>query len=38
MNLTTEIGFAIDDPDDIQQKTEFHYVLIRNQPKTDLLI
>jgi hypothetical protein len=38
MNLTVEIGFAIDDANDAQQKLTFHSALIGNLPITDLLI
>jgi hypothetical protein len=38
MNVTAEIGFAINDPDGNPQNTTFHYALIGNQPITDLLI
>jgi hypothetical protein len=31
MNLTAEIGFAIDDANSIQQHIRIHYALIGNQ-------
>jgi hypothetical protein len=38
MNVTAEIGFAINDPDRNPQNTTFHYALIGNQPISDFLI
>jgi hypothetical protein len=38
MNLTAEIGFAIDDANRTQQHIQIHYALIINQSITDLLI
>jgi hypothetical protein len=38
MNLTAEVGFAIDDVNGTQQHTQIQYALINNQPITDLPI
>jgi hypothetical protein len=38
MNLTTEVGFTIDDVNGTQQHKQIHYALIDNQSIIDLLI